>query len=144
MSKRSRAPTADPHVVRRKNLKILAAQWGSMANLAKQLGISPGYASQLGSGYRPFTEKTARKCEERLGIPAGWLDEERRAPATPALVDHGLMARSQVLIETLLEEAGVKVSQAKFSELVVMAYEEALLKGRPDEAYLRRLINLAR
>lgn len=31
--------------------------------------------SQLNTGRRPITEKTARKLESALGLPNGWMDE---------------------------------------------------------------------
>ena len=54
----------DAQTTRLKNLKLLVRQWGGPASLAKKLKLSgPSYLSQLLSGHRPITEKTARKFE---------------------------------------------------------------------------------
>lgn len=48
-------------IIRKENLRLLLIQWGGPTNLAKKLKYSgPSYLSQLLSGNRPFSEKTAR------------------------------------------------------------------------------------
>lgn len=135
----------DIMAIRRANLRLLIAQWGGPSTLAKKLDLSgPSYLSQLIVGHRPITEKTARKYEADLGLPARWLDEERHTNGKPAKVDDQLVTRVVMLVGAVLQEAKLTVKPAKFADLVTMAYEEALRTGELDEGYVKRLINLTR
>ncbi|MFM7737795.1 MAG: helix-turn-helix domain-containing protein, partial [Planctomycetota bacterium] len=59
------------------NLRVLVGRHGGASSLAKKVQLSgPSYISQILSGVRPLTEKTARKFEAQLGLPMGWLDDE--------------------------------------------------------------------
>ena len=60
--------------VRIRVLQDWVAEIGNQEAAAPILGVSPGYVSQLMNGYRPITEKTARKFEERLKKPIGSMD----------------------------------------------------------------------
>lgn len=55
-------------------LNELVKKAGSQAALASQLDCTPGFISQLLTGRRPITEKTARKLERRLKLPHEWMD----------------------------------------------------------------------
>lgn len=59
------------------NLRAAAASAGGLEKLAKFLGVSQPYLSQLCSPNpaRMFSEKVARKFEARLGVPFGWFDQ---------------------------------------------------------------------
>ena len=132
--------------VRRANLKVLIAQWGGPTSLAKKLGLSgPSYLSQLLSGLRPITEKCARKYESALDLPPAWMDEEHdESKAKPAAVDSRLVTTVIKMVGAALEEAKAQVAPTKFSDLVAMAYEEALRYGQPSEEFIKRLIKLIR
>ena len=59
------------------NLRVLVSRHGGTSSLAKKVKLSgPSYISQILSGVRPLTEKTARKFEVQLGLAMGWLDDE--------------------------------------------------------------------
>jgi hypothetical protein len=140
-------PVADIHDVRKKNLKALVAQWDGPTNLAKQLGYTgPSYVSQMVSGNRPITEKTARQIEAKLDLATGWLDAAH--PGVPAaraaVLDTADLARIISLLTTALEEARVKMQPAKFAELVAMVYEDAQERGRIDEKFINRVIGLVK
>lgn len=121
---------------------MLAAQWGSLTNLARKLGITPGYASQLSSGHRPITEKTARWIEAELGLSVGWMDSRRHRNARAAAVDAEVMAASFALLDSLREEMGLTLSRERFGALLKMVYAHALVTGRIEEPYVRNLLEL--
>lgn len=83
--------------IRRMNLRRLAEEAGSQDALAQKLDVSGAYLSQLLTGKRPVTEKTARKFETRLRLPERWLD-----------IDHGMIGgfraptEAQELLELIL------------------------------------------
>lgn len=137
----------DVHDLRKKNLKALVQQWEGPTNLAKKLGYQgPSYISQMVSGNRPITEKTARQIEDRAGLPPAWLDtvHTNGGAGRPAVVDTRLISRVVSTVGTSLEEAGVHLHPNKFAELVAMVYEEAAKTGHVDEQYVQRLINFVR
>lgn len=59
---------------RRNRLQELVVKHGSIAKLAENLNVTPGYISQLLNKHRPITEKTARKIESSLRLEENWLD----------------------------------------------------------------------
>lgn len=81
-------------LIRRDNLAALLQQFvqqrvaqgaapkGLEQEFAAQLQVSPSMLSQIKSS-RPVGDKLARQIEALCGQPAGWLDEERAAPAEP-------------------------------------------------------------
>lgn len=131
--------------IRRTNLRGLITQWGGPTTLARKLRLSgPSYLSQLIAGHRPITEKTARKFEETLGLPARWLDDSRPPSAKPATIDDRLVTRAVLLVGAALEEAKVSLKPSKFADLVSMAYDEAVRTGELNEDFVKRLINLTK
>ncbi len=67
------------HKTRIGNMRALVANFGSHAELARRLAVSPEYIFQL-CGVNPvrsISEKTARDVEEKLALTAGWLDIDR-------------------------------------------------------------------
>lgn len=132
--------------VRRASLRVLIAQWGGPTSLAKKLKLSgPSYLSQLVSGERPITEKTARKIEGGLDLSDGWMDEDHEEnKAKPAPIDTQLVTKVVKLVGAALEEAKMQVPPSKFADLVAMVYEETLRYGQPSEEFIKRLIKLIR
>jgi plasmid maintenance system antidote protein VapI len=130
---------------RRKNLRLLAAQWGGPTGLAKKLHLAgPSYISQLVNGNRPFTEKTARKFESELELPAGWMDQDHQAPVRVARVDESLVRQVVLTVGAVLEEMHVSLSPTAFADLVEVVYEDAARRGELDEAYVRRVARLTK
>ncbi len=133
---------------RQKNLRALIAQWGGGEALAKKLGYAnPSYLSQMSTGYRPISEKTARKLEAKLALPVGWLDREHATespkPPQPEKVDASLFAKVVVLVGAQMSEQGVQLTVAKFEEVVAFVYELAANTGKADEALVRRVLKMA-
>ncbi len=64
-------------MLRIENLKLLIVKYdNNQAKLSVALDETPGYISQLKLGTRPINEKTARKIEKKLSLPADWMDHE--------------------------------------------------------------------
>jgi len=75
----------DMQAVRRANLRALIEQWGGLRALARKLGyLQAPFLSQMNSGNRAITEKTARRIESTLKLPPGWMDGQRAIAAGPA------------------------------------------------------------
>lgn len=131
--------------VRRRNLRALIKQWGGPSTLAKKLQHSgPSYLSQLVSGNRPVTEKTARAIEAALDLPTGWLDEEPETRTNSQFrVDTELLGRVMATVNELLEELSASVNAEKMAEIVSLVYEDAQAKRDVDEGFANRIVKLA-
>lgn len=141
------AGVSDVHELRKKNLKALVRQWEGPTNLARKLGYQgPSYVSQMVSGNRPITEKTARAIERALDLPTGYLDtaHDIKTTARAVVLDTQLISRVVSTVGIALEEAHVKLHPDKFAELVTMVYEEAARTGQVDETFIQRIIKLVR
>lgn len=144
MSVRKRKAVATPAIdIRKKALALLAEQWGGPTNLAKKLNVTPSYVSQMLSGERPITEKTALKIEEKLGLGFGWMSASHAAEG-PRPVDDELVSRVILTVGTLAEEAGIHLAPSKFAEVVALVYEEATRTKTIDEGYIARVLKLLR
>lgn len=62
------------HTTRQVNFKVLVDQAGMAVTMAAMLGWSKSSVSVLLTGFRPISEKVARKIEEKLRLAPGWLD----------------------------------------------------------------------
>ena len=62
-----------------KNLRLLAEHYGSMAELARKCGITPQHLNSIAgpNPIRQIAEESARRLEQTLKIPLGWLDIPR-------------------------------------------------------------------
>lgn len=54
----------------------LIDKYGGQSKLADKVDVSAGFISQIVTGRRPFTEKSARKFEKQLELPLGWFDRD--------------------------------------------------------------------
>jgi transcriptional regulator with XRE-family HTH domain len=139
----------DKMQLRRSNLLRLKEQTrDEWQTLAKRLGTTKSWLSQLSTGHRPFSEKTARGFEKKLGLSSGWFD-----------TDHGQIAHSrptsqsgdQVSLASVITaiDAAVKAigqtafrDDAKYGRLLELIYEDSKERGMPQEAWLTRLLKL--
>lgn len=131
--------------LRRKNLALLKEQWGGeWQSLAKKIGKSPSHLSQIQSGHRPFTEKTARAIEQKLVLAERWLDLEH--DSAPQRVsqneDAGVLARVIAAIDSALKAENADVGRGKYGRLVTFIYEDSRERGAQNESWIRRLVKL--
>lgn len=149
---------------RRRNLAALVREVGSATAVAKLLGhTSPGFISQMMSGKREVSEKTARKIEQATGKPELWMDmnrpevvligglfgkgqesppgavSEERATYT---VDPSFVGGSVKLVASLAQEFGVKLPPEKMAAIVDMVYTSSIQKGALDEDLARAMVRL--
>lgn len=118
--------------------------------LARQLGYAnASFLSQMAgpNPIRAVTEKTARRFETRLGLPAGSLDRpvSGAAPAAAATTSVGLTAEVIRLVGRLFEEEGVDVSGMRFADVCALALLDAAEhdeQPRPD--HVRALVRLVK
>ena len=128
---------------RRANLRKLIEQLGGPAALAKRMKLSgPSYISQIVSGNRPLTEKTARKIETVLHLSERWLDTGGGAQTTE--IDESLFSRTVLLVGESLKARKVNIDAAKFAEICMLAYSDAQANGTPDATFIARLAELTR
>ncbi len=119
-------PSQTPEELRRDNLRRLIAERGGANVLAKALGYSnASFLSQMcgPSPMREVSEKTARKFEKKLGLPAGHLDRDATSDTANNVVD---VVR---LVGKLLDEESVSLPAVRFSDLVALALTDAQEHG---------------
>lgn len=107
--------------IRRENLRRLSVQWGGVGKLAEKLGYAnASFLVQMCGPHpiREVTERTARRVEETLELPRGWLDQPvHEDPGTPDLVS---LVRA---VADALTEADMTVTPAKFADIVAVVYK---------------------
>ena len=128
--------------VRRENLRKLIADWGGPTSLSLKLGYSnASYIAQLAGPHpsRDVGEKLARSVEEKLGLPALWLDGP--TPEAPK-INNDLLAQCIRAVGTTVQEDRARLTPAQHAELVALTYDQGQRTGTLDEAYIRRLLRL--
>ena len=85
---------SDNALIRLENLKALKL---SAAELNLRVDGAKSYWHGMLAGDRPFGEKIARKIEEKLELPRGWLDEPKSEKPKPKEKAPDLLAPSAIL-----------------------------------------------
>jgi hypothetical protein len=154
--------------VRRANLRILIGQAGGVSRLSRLMGYAnPSFLSQMAgpSPSREITEKSARKIEEALKLPSGFLDkpgvkvspresllagvtspaERAESPASAGgPVDASLIAEVIRMVHAACHDLGVSPDPAKLGDVVALAYMDGVEHGgHPREDRVRQLARLA-
>lgn len=65
--------------VRQNIFKQLCDSYGSRAEFAVAINVTPGYVHQLYKGLRPITEKTALKIAKKLNLPNDFFDKGEKS-----------------------------------------------------------------
>lgn len=130
---------ADTKEIRRQQLRRLVNEHDGMNNLGRKLGYKKGaYISQLLTTppTRDLSEKTARKWEQALQLPEGWLD------AVPVVQPININLLSQALEDVFeaLEAAPMTLSPKQLADLVSQQYSNALRRGKANRARIRKLV----
>lgn len=133
------------------NLRRLIDDAGGPSSLAKKLGYSNASFLVQMAGPNPMrkvTEKTARAFEEKLGLPAGYLDQPSGASAPPA----GSTPPPQSvpftvdlirLVGKVLDEEKVSLPPPRFADLVAFALVESEAQRKMADAdQIRRVVAL--
>ncbi len=64
--------------IRRSNLLLLAAQHGTLKALAEKTSTDPAHLSQIKNRTRDMGDDVARRIEDKLRKPRGWMDAVQR------------------------------------------------------------------
>lgn len=142
--------------IRLENLRGLIDTHRNATRLAQELGhANPSYVSHMLKGRRPLTEKTARRIEEKLNLPRGWLDvpqhKTQRVAKTNANsssnaeeFDHDLYARVAAAVSSAVAKAGTRIDQRQYIAIVELACDFAFCSnGVVDEEHIRKLLRVA-
>jgi hypothetical protein len=124
----------------KENLAALAAKYGGQTELAKKVGKSKAWISQLigKNPKRPVGDVAASKIEKKLGLPEGWLDSTHKK----ATVNQEILIESVQLVWDVLGEEKVTLPALKMARLVAAVYSR-LETGPLDRAEVRELVGLA-
>jgi hypothetical protein len=152
--------------IRRANIRLLVEQRGGLTKLSRLLGYkNPSFLSQMLSetaATREVTERTARRIEEALGLPADHLDvpvepspkadlvvktpvgpaiEIKQAPQSADTVE--MVSNVIRAVGAACEAEGVQMGAGRFAELVAIVYADSVERGvRPD--HVKQLVRLLR
>jgi hypothetical protein len=133
---------------RRSNLRNLIEQWYGPLALAKKLGYTNASFLVQMCGPNPtreVTEKTARKTEQALGLPAGWMDDAPGHNEKASRIDMGLVSLVIRTVMQAAEENGLKLLPDKLGDIVSLVYADAASNNsivRPD--YVQSIIKLTK
>lgn len=141
--------------VRRDNLRKLIQEADGPTALARKLGYKNAAFLVTMAGPHPtreVTEKNARAIEAKLGLLPHSLDAvppsaKRVQAATPTgsdAMDMDLMREAMLRVAEHLEARDIKLVPAKFVEVVLFVYVDAVEKGSPSDEVIRRAVQLAK
>lgn len=157
---------ADIAKIRRDSLRRLTEKQGGPTTLGKVLGYaSASYVSQMISGKKPITEKTARFIEEKLGLERYALDlpdgtgaghgrhvseapprDYISPPKSMGNLDRKLFINVHTAVGEELEKIGIPPGHDKYPHLISRitadVYESSVPIGRVDRDLLTRLLDL--
>lgn len=96
--------------------------------IAKRLGVTSSYISQVLKGTRPFNEKTAREFERKLRLRAFSLDVLEEESGTNSrrvtpVADKELREVVKETLDELLLAIGADVSKARYRRAVEILYK---------------------
>lgn len=131
---------------RRKNFELVRSARGeTWKELAKVLGVTSSYLSQIMKGTRAFTEKSARVFERKLGLRSGYLDDDpSTVVGTVTRIDTELLADVAVrVMQFISRDKHVKLSPIQTRKVISMTFIQATKDGSVDEAYIKQLVALA-
>lgn len=131
------------------NARLAIERAGGVGQVAAKMGYAnASFLVQMfgPNPTRPASEKTVRKMETVLGLPAGSLDKTQSVqlpPAAATQIDAQQLTQMIQMVNRLAAEEGVKLSTDRFASLVAMAYEEsAEHQGQPREGKIRQVVQL--
>lgn len=130
--------------IRRENMRRLIREHDGPKAFAERIGLANSFVVQMAgpNPTREVSEKTARKVENTLDLPAGWMDTPAEAIEI-APVNVSLVSEVIRLVGQSCEEAGVKLSHAKFADLVTLVYTTAAdAGGVPRVDFIKKMIHL--
>ena len=120
--------------IREKNMLLLAAEAGSIKELAKRADTAENYLYQVRSNTnkRGMGDRVARKLERAMGREYGWIDanhetdfiREQDSSQYRALIDLDLLKQAIIEFETMT--AGSELSPSQKAQIIVNLYKKLL------------------
>lgn len=140
------AKSPDLQAQRRANLRrIVDDMGGSPSSLAKLMSLSgPSFISQLLSGNRSISDKTARRIEDVTSRPMYWMDHDHTSDSPARVVDTDpsyIGAAVKAVVQTQ-QKLNTQITPDKYAEIVDLVYIRAQELGVIDQAYAERLVKL--
>lgn len=138
--------------IRRTNLRALIEQHGGVSRLSEKLGYSsPSFLVQQAgpNPSREVTEKSARRFEQKLGLPTGTIDDpgfsgHPPSQQAPVAINSGVISDVIRLVGTLMAREQVPVpAPERFADLLALAVTDTLEHGGvPRESHIRSVVRL--
>lgn len=141
--------------IRRDNLRRIFKERGGSSEVAKLLGYTSGsFMAQLAgpNPTRKLTDKNARRFEEMLGLPQGWMDTTEsgqragmQSPLAEAPNREMAAAITEVirLVGSVAQEEAVDMPPARFADVAAIAVQDALEHGGvARESHIRSVVRL--
>ena len=125
--------------IRRENLRTLAKQAGSQANLARQLEMTESHlGSLIGRTARSAIGHTiARRIEKKLNLPRSWLDQQHAITG----LDPDIYFHAAELAEAALLKLGITPKPKNRARLYLHVYRRCLM-GNLDVDEVMELVLL--
>ena len=133
----------DVKEIRRINLEYLISKAGSVNEFAVLIDTAPNYVTQLknGSANKTMGDKFARKVEEALNKPFGWMDkmhlqagETSNSYASEDLLAAPLKIVLNRLIASGIYEPKKSIAAEAVASLVVTEYEDLIQQQKIRKA----------
>lgn len=129
--------------IRLQNLRLLIKQWEGATTLARKLGhANASYLVQLAgpNPRRTVSEKVARDMEDKLRLPARWMDEPHADAHVQ--IDDAFLRECVRAVAVCIRDAGLTLDPEVIATLTSLAYEHARAKGEVDSGFIKSLIDL--
>lgn len=131
------------------NARLAIERAGGVGQVAAKMGYAnASFLVQMfgPNPTRPASEKTVRKMEAVLDLPAGSLDKDpgvQLPPAAATQIDAQQLVQMIQMVSRLAAEEGVQLNTDRFATLVAMAYEESSEHpGQAREGKIRQVVQL--
>lgn len=88
--------------IRRLNLRKLEQEYGSQVALSEVIELSAARVNHLLTGQRNIGEKAARKIEQLIKKPSGWLDSDQLQPNYNGYLESANLTPEQLQVVKLM------------------------------------------
>ncbi|MHB8370462.1 MAG: hypothetical protein ACYDBP_12390 [Leptospirales bacterium] len=131
-----RKTQSDLATIRRNRLKILSDRIGGAYRAAKKYpGLSAGTLGNVLRGKYTMGYRQARKIEEAVGLPSGWMDGDT-PEALPESVEHATQ-ENRSKKSTNRKRSGIRLHQKESGENALPAHEKEISAPPPLIIYER-------
>ena len=108
--------------IRRENLIRLVGSYKSQRQFANSVGLVPSHLSQLLSGTREMGEEVARRIEEALGMPVGFISLDPDAPPLMPIIEPALQCLPSDELKLLTDYRRVSPKHREMARETIAAY----------------------